>query len=346
MASSEQYEIEVPNGLALKGGVSGAMALKSSASAEGVFKRCVKRKLYELVDHLSNVRAVVTDVKEPLVFNAGIPDEFVATVEAANNYYAFGMLQPGRNANSPQYRYGFNGMEKDDEMKGSGNSYDFGAKIYDSRLGRWMSVDPLASKYPGWSVYAANRDNPIVYVDIDGMEWVNYYDALVEGKEKQLLDNQDSKKLKRQLERLKEKQATVKEKIKEIKENDVALYNYVENLTVLNVKTGETVNVKVTVKLGSQSDPERETTWGGVAAASTTYSLQTSEGGKIFINYTSLEEEEKTTFAPVNSEDEVGFDIILYPVAGDDGAALANEIGDVMYRIEYPNSSLVEGSKY
>ncbi len=38
---------------------------------------------------------------------------------------------PRRTLTSPDYRYGFNGMEKDDELKGNGNSYDFGARIYD-----------------------------------------------------------------------------------------------------------------------------------------------------------------------------------------------------------------------
>ncbi|MEN9303960.1 MAG: hypothetical protein RL264_2389 [Bacteroidota bacterium] len=41
------------------------------------------------------------------------------------------------------YRDGYQGSEKDDEMKGSGNSYDFGARIYDSRVGRWWSMDPV-----------------------------------------------------------------------------------------------------------------------------------------------------------------------------------------------------------
>lgn len=37
-------------------------------------------------------------------------------------------------------------MEKDNEVKGSGNSLDFGARIYDSRLGKWLSTDPLQTK--------------------------------------------------------------------------------------------------------------------------------------------------------------------------------------------------------
>ncbi len=48
-------------------------------------------------------------------------------MKAYNNYYPFGMLQPGRYWQSRGYRYGFNSMEKDDETKGVGNSLDFGA---------------------------------------------------------------------------------------------------------------------------------------------------------------------------------------------------------------------------
>ncbi|MFA6925213.1 MAG: RHS repeat-associated core domain-containing protein, partial [Bacteroidales bacterium] len=59
------------------------------------------------------------------------------------DYYPFGMLMPGRNFNTTTYRHGFNGKEKDDELKGSGNSYDYGMRIYDPRLGRFLSVDPL-----------------------------------------------------------------------------------------------------------------------------------------------------------------------------------------------------------
>lgn len=66
------------------------------------------------------------------------------------------------------YRYGFNGKEKDDELKGGGNSYDFGARIYDPRLGRWLSTDPLQKKYPGESPYSFAGNSPIVLLDNDG----------------------------------------------------------------------------------------------------------------------------------------------------------------------------------
>ncbi|MFK7059864.1 hypothetical protein V3Q90_06970 [Flavobacterium oreochromis] len=52
-------------------------------------------------------------------------------------YYPFGSLVPNRHGSSKPngYRYGFNGKE-DDQIKGEGNSYDFGARIYDPRIGR------------------------------------------------------------------------------------------------------------------------------------------------------------------------------------------------------------------
>ena len=88
------------------------------------------------------------------------------------DYYPFGMPMPGRTFSSDQYRYGFNGMEKDDEMgKGDGNSYDFGARLYDPRLGRWLSLDPLARKYPSMSPYIFTGNNPVLFVDYDGKDY-------------------------------------------------------------------------------------------------------------------------------------------------------------------------------
>lgn len=78
---------------------------------------------------------------------------------------------PGRSITPVNgYRYGFNGMEKDDEAKGAGNSYDFGARIYDPRIGKWMSIDPSVRKYPEWSPYNFAVDNPIRYIDPDGKD--------------------------------------------------------------------------------------------------------------------------------------------------------------------------------
>jgi RHS repeat-associated protein len=71
---------------------------------------------------------------------------------------------------SSDYRFGFNGMEKDNSIKGNGNSYDFGARIYDSRLGRWLSLDPLFSSFPFESNYTYVANNPIICIDVEGKE--------------------------------------------------------------------------------------------------------------------------------------------------------------------------------
>ena len=67
------------------------------------------------------------------------------------------------------YTYGFNGQEKDDEIKGSGNSYDFGARSYDPRIGRFKSIDPYTVAFPAHSPYSYALNNPIYLVDADGM---------------------------------------------------------------------------------------------------------------------------------------------------------------------------------
>jgi RHS repeat-associated protein len=72
-----------------------------------------------------------------------------------------------KNARS-SYLFGFNSMERDDEVKGAGNSLDFGARIYDSRLGRWLSVDPLSAAYASIAPFVFVANTPIIAIDSDG----------------------------------------------------------------------------------------------------------------------------------------------------------------------------------
>lgn len=71
---------------------------------------------------------------------------------------------------SGEYRYGFNGKENDKAI--SGGDLDFGARIYDSRVGRWLSVDVKASKYPSLSPFNYCANNPTIFSDIDGNDFV------------------------------------------------------------------------------------------------------------------------------------------------------------------------------
>jgi RHS repeat-associated protein len=97
------------------------------------------------------------------------------------DYSAFGAPLAGRTSNSPGYKYGFNGVEKDAEMHGGdGSSYDFGARMYDARVGRFLSVDPLLDKSPSYSAYLFAGNKPINHIDKNGeTEWevIRYYDS-------------------------------------------------------------------------------------------------------------------------------------------------------------------------
>lgn len=75
---------------------------------------------------------------------------------------------PGRNYNNSAFRFGFNNKEKDDEVAGNGNSLNFGARIHDSRLGRFLSPDPMAQNFPHEGPYNFTSDNPIIYIDREG----------------------------------------------------------------------------------------------------------------------------------------------------------------------------------
>lgn len=80
------------------------------------------------------------------------------------------MLVPNRHGSTDDYRYGFNDMEKDDEIKGEGNSYDYGARMLDPRVGRWFARDPKSEKYPHESPFVFVSNSPVVCVDPDGEE--------------------------------------------------------------------------------------------------------------------------------------------------------------------------------
>src|SRR5690554_1720163 len=82
------------------------------------------------------------------------------------------------------YRYGFNGMERDDDIKGRGNSYTTEFRQYDPRLGRWLSIDPLFKNFPWQSPYVAFDNNPIVNNDPKGAAAENQSDGSKSKKEK------------------------------------------------------------------------------------------------------------------------------------------------------------------
>jgi len=87
---------------------------------------------------------------------------------------------PQRFQSAGKYRFGFNGKEKDDEVKGSGNSVNYKARIYDPRIGKFLSVDPLTLQFPWYSPYQFAGNKPIVAIDLDGLEELNVVNYLNE----------------------------------------------------------------------------------------------------------------------------------------------------------------------
>jgi RHS repeat-associated protein len=98
-------------------------------------------------------------------------------IHSAQDYLAFGALMQRRRFDSEGYRYGFNGKENDNEVKGSGNQLNFGARIYDPRVGRYLSVDPLHAKHADMQPYHHATNNPVNRIDPDGNDDIHFHYA-------------------------------------------------------------------------------------------------------------------------------------------------------------------------
>lgn len=125
-------------------------------------------KYFEMSNHLGNVLQVVLDRKLPVPDGVNNIDYFLADVRSYSDYYPGGMIMPGRSGNSNSYDYGFNGMLKDDEIKGEGNSYTTEFRQYDPRVFRWLSIDPLAKERAWLSPYNFVQNNPLNRIDPNG----------------------------------------------------------------------------------------------------------------------------------------------------------------------------------
>jgi RHS repeat-associated protein len=89
-------------------------------------------------------------------------------------------LVPNRHGSTADYRYGFQGQEKDDEIKGEGNSLNYTFRMHDPRVGRFLSLDPLAKQYPHNSPYAFAENRVIDGIELEGLEYYAANESLIE----------------------------------------------------------------------------------------------------------------------------------------------------------------------
>ncbi|MBI1267842.1 MAG: hypothetical protein GC193_10480 [Cryomorphaceae bacterium] len=96
---------------------------------------------------------------------------YTPRITSLTDYYPFGAAMPGRSFSASNYRYGFQGQENDDEIKGEGNSINYKYRMHDPRVGRFFAVDPLAASFPWNSTYAFSENRVIDGVELEGLEW-------------------------------------------------------------------------------------------------------------------------------------------------------------------------------
>ncbi|NME71271.1 RHS repeat domain-containing protein [Flammeovirga aprica] len=116
----------------------------------------LNHRRYALSNHLGNVLVTLSDGS--------------ANVLSYSDYYPFGAKIADRSWNREGYRYGFNGKENDTDLNGSQLIQDYGFRVYNPVIGKFLSVDPLMKSYPRFTPYQFAGNSPIFFLDIDGRE--------------------------------------------------------------------------------------------------------------------------------------------------------------------------------
>ena len=169
-ASATDYTQDYANGLEYRTtGSGGTLTLEAIYHDEGRITPNGANYQYEysIKDHLGNTRLTFVDL------NANNIVDVPGDILQENHYYPFGMNQNYgwmNNTGLVDSRYQYNGKELNDDY--GLNLSDYGARWYDAAVGRWWSGDPMAEKYKKWSLFNYGADNPVRFIDPDGMEIV------------------------------------------------------------------------------------------------------------------------------------------------------------------------------
>ncbi|WP_165915662.1 DUF6443 domain-containing protein [Tenacibaculum skagerrakense] len=145
--------------------------------------------VYEYKDHLGNVRLSFADANKDGVITAS------SEILEEKNYYPFGLQHKGYNNVVSPYgdhiaqRFSFVGKELNQEQ--GIEWHDFGARNYDASLGRWMNSDPLAEQMRRHSPYNYAFNNPIYFIDPDGMAPMDWYENQTTGEVEWFDGNKD-----------------------------------------------------------------------------------------------------------------------------------------------------------
>jgi RHS repeat-associated protein len=145
-------------------------------TAEGYVKKVGTSSygyVFNYTDHLGNIRMSYQDLN----LNGTISTNEILE---ENHYYPFGLKHSYTNTAVSDYKYKYSGKEYQDEL--GLNMYDYGARNYDPAIGRWMNIDPLAEKMRRYSPYSFTFNNPLRFIDPDGMSPT---DVILMGSEKQ-----------------------------------------------------------------------------------------------------------------------------------------------------------------
>ena len=128
--------------------------------------RHLGEKRYEIKDHLGNVRAITSDIKNSNNYNDVVSSwNFLADIKSMSNYFPYGLKVKEGSWSASNYQFAYNGKQEEVFSK---NFLNFGARVHSTEIGRFMSTDPKESMFSQQSPFVYAGNNPIQNTDKDG----------------------------------------------------------------------------------------------------------------------------------------------------------------------------------